>query len=78
MKLFTDHPASVGETYVEHLRAASGFGLAMVASGIACLIHGLVPPLFIRTGSRTVQRLYTQMVTTRGGRNAAAPADPAR
>jgi len=26
MKLFTEHPRSIGETYFQHLRAAFGFG----------------------------------------------------
>ena len=33
MRLFTDHPASVGENYVEHLGMASGFGFRMVLGG---------------------------------------------
>ena len=65
MNYFTEHPASVGESYVEHLKTASGFGVAMIASGLACLIHGLVPALFTRTGSETIQRLHNQMVTNR-------------
>jgi hypothetical protein len=62
---FTKHPASVGETYGEHLKMACSFGFAMIASGIACLIHGLVPAWFVRTGSQTVQRLHHQMVVNR-------------
>lgn len=65
MNYFTEHPASVGETYGEHLRAASGFGFCLIASGIACLIHGLIPALFTRTGSQTVQRLHDRMVVNR-------------
>ncbi len=69
MNCFTEHPASVGETYGEHLKAASGFGLAMIASGIACLIHGLVPALFVRTGSDTIERLHDEMVVNRRRKN---------
>ncbi len=65
MNYFTEHPASVGETYSEHLKAASGFGFAMIASGVACLIHGLVPALFARTGSNTINRLHDRMVVNR-------------
>ncbi|UZW56900.1 DUF6356 family protein [Sphingobium sp. JS3065] len=28
---------------------------------MACMIHGLVPALFTRTGSATVKRLYGEM-----------------
>ena len=58
---FAAHPRSVGESYLEHLRTAARFGSAMVAAGMACLLHALVPALFERTGSRTVKRLYAEM-----------------
>ena len=65
MNPFTEHPASVGESYAEHLKTASGFGFTMMASGFACLIHGLVPWLFARTGSAAITRLHDRMVTNR-------------
>ncbi len=34
-KLFTDHPASVDETYGEHLVMATGFGVRMILGGFA-------------------------------------------
>jgi hypothetical protein len=63
--LFTDHPASVGESYLQHLWAAAGFGSRMVVAGFACLIHGLLPFLFERTGSRAIAELNTRMVDQR-------------
>lgn len=62
---FTEHPASVGETYGEHFRVASSFGVAMLVGGAACLVHGVLPFLFTRTGSMTVARLHDRMVTNR-------------
>jgi len=70
---FTDHPASVGETYGQHLVAASGFGFAMILGGLACLVHGLLPFLFLRTGSNTIARLNERMVVSRRR----APVSPA-
>ena len=64
-KLFTEHPASVGESYGEHLAMASGFGLRMILGGCACLIHGLLPFLFVKTGSAQVATLHDRMVTNR-------------
>ena len=64
-KWFLNHPASLDESYGEHFRAASGFGAAMIVGGIACIIHGLVPRLFVVTGSGTVKRLYDLMVAKR-------------
>ncbi|MEZ5565695.1 MAG: DUF6356 family protein [Gammaproteobacteria bacterium] len=65
LRLFTDHPASIGETYLQHMGRAAGFSLKMVASGIACLIHALLPFLFVHTGSRAVTELHDRMVQNR-------------
>jgi hypothetical protein len=62
---FTEHPAAVGETYVEHLGVASGFGTRMILGGLACLAHGLLPFLFTTTGSRTITALHERMVVSR-------------
>jgi hypothetical protein len=58
LKLFTSHPHSVGETYTEHFRFATGFGLRMVVGGCAAMLHGLFPFLFETTGSRTILELH--------------------
>ena len=60
-RLFLHHPASVGESYGEHLRVAGGFGLAMLAGAAACFVHALVPALFQRTGSGTIKRLHAKL-----------------
>lgn len=64
---FTLHPRSVGETYGEHLQAAAGFGFAMIGAGFACLLHGLLPFLFVRTGSETVRRLHHCLAQRQAG-----------
>jgi hypothetical protein len=65
VKLFTEHPASLGESYGEHFAMASGFGLRMILGGFACLIHGFLPFLFVRTGSTQVSALHDVMVENR-------------
>ncbi|MGF1612254.1 MAG: DUF6356 family protein [Kiloniellales bacterium] len=70
-RLFTDHPASVGETYSEHLVMAAGFGWRLVFAGLACFAHALLPFLFERTGSRTIAELHDSMVIKRSRRPAA-------
>lgn len=65
MGLFTSHPASVGETYGEHFGSASYFGLRMIGAGILCLVHGVLPFLFVTNGSRTIIHLHERMVTNR-------------
>lgn len=51
MKLFTAHPRSIGETYLEHLLFASRFGFTMFRASLACFIHAVFPFVFERTGS---------------------------
>lgn len=70
-KFFLEHPADLGESYAEHFGAAFGFGLAMIAGGIACVVHALVPRFFQTTGSGMVARLHRQMVAERAARRAA-------
>jgi hypothetical protein len=66
IRAFTAHPASVGEGYFEHLARATGFGVRMMCAGGACLVHGILPFLFVRTGSRAITELNARMVTQRG------------
>ena len=65
LRAFTDHPASVGESYTEHLAHAACFGVRMIAAGIACLVHALLPFLFVRTGSVAITELNDRMVVNR-------------
>lgn len=61
LRLFTEHPASVGESYFEHLRFASRTGLTMLIGGGACIVHGLLPFLCTTTGSRTIRALAARL-----------------
>jgi hypothetical protein len=54
---FTAHPASVGETYGQHLRFALRFGTRMTLGGLAAATHALLPFLFITTASRVLEEL---------------------
>jgi len=75
IRAFTEHPASVGESYGEHLLRAVCFGTRMVFAGIACLVHGVLPFLFVRTGSRAIAELNDRMVVNRRIRLPAIPGD---
>ena len=55
---FTEHPASVGESYFEHMGVASSFGISMLLAGCACLVHAVLPFAFVKTGSDTITSLY--------------------
>lgn len=62
---FLEHPASVGESYWQHMGQALRFGTLLCITGLACLFHGLLPFLFKDTGSKNITRLYEMMVTHR-------------
>ena len=62
---FTKHPTEVGKTYGEHFMVATSFGAAMILGGLACLVHGVLPFLFTKTGSSTIRRLHERMVVSR-------------
>ena len=61
LKSFTSHPEAVGETYGEHMGVAWSFGFTLIGAGLACLIHGLLPFAFERTGSNAVRRLNERL-----------------
>ncbi|VVD86952.1 capsule biosynthesis protein [Pandoraea iniqua] len=77
MKIFTEHPASVGENYTQHLGSAVSFALPLLGAGLACLVHALLPFAFEKTGSKIIVRLHERMVTHRH-RHGAAPAQAAQ
>lgn len=58
---FTRHPKSVGESYGEHMGVAWSFGFTLLGAGLACLVHGVLPFAFKRTGSQTVRRLNERL-----------------
>lgn len=62
---FTNHPASVGETYLQHFRSASTFSGLMLVGGVACGIHAVIPEFFKSTASRIIKWLYDRMVAKR-------------
>jgi Family of unknown function (DUF6356) len=74
---FTEHPAAVGETYLEHLGTAWSFSGSMIRGGLACFIHGLFPFLCTSTGSAAIRRLHERMVVNRVRMPAVAAPEPA-
>ena len=77
MKLFTDHPHSVGESYGEHLKVATSFGWPLLKAGCACILHGIFPFLFAKTGSQTIVEQHNRLVAQRGRNEARENFDPA-
>ena len=57
-RLFTDHPATVGESYFGHMAYAAWFGSRLMLAAGAALVHAFLPFLFETTASRIVRELH--------------------
>lgn len=60
-KLFLDHPASVDESYVQHMRFAFGFAGTLALAAGAALVHAIIPALCKTTASTIVTRLHARL-----------------
>jgi len=63
--LFTEHPASVNETYFEHMEMSSTFSFWLFVAGFCALVHAVFPFMFEKTGSKIIDKLHSRMVTNR-------------
>ncbi|MDP9198628.1 MAG: DUF6356 family protein [Pseudomonadota bacterium] len=64
-RLFSDHPASVNESYGQHFATAMGFGLRMIWGGLVCMVHAIVPGLCCTKASEMISELHDRMITNR-------------
>jgi hypothetical protein len=76
-RAFTEHPASVGETYLEHMGMALSFALRLLLGSLACFLHAFLPFLFEKTGSGIIAGLHDRMVVNRRRHGPAAAPAPA-
>ena len=53
-----EHLNEVNETYFQHMRIAFKIGFTMLVTGVFCLIHGLIPGLFKKTGSNMIVKMH--------------------
>ena len=60
-RLFTAHPASLGDTYREHMRASLSYAVPLLGASLAAFVHALCPFLFTTTASGSVKRLHERM-----------------
>lgn len=51
------HLRAAGESYWQHFRFATTFGLLAMAAGIAAILHAFIPALCTSTASRIVRHL---------------------
>jgi len=64
-KFFTEHPASVGETYWQHLAVALSFAGGLFGAAFAALVHAFFPAWFEKTASVKITCLHDRMVCNR-------------
>lgn len=72
-RLLLAHPRTVGESYVEHAGIAGRFGATMVAGGLKCLIHAVLPSVFERSASECVAKLNGELARRRAASADAYP-----
>ncbi|MBM7066029.1 DUF6356 family protein [Actibacterium sp. 188UL27-1] len=58
---FTDHPASIGESYWQHFGFALRFSGRLFVAGGAALIHAVVPALCETTASRCIRAMHDDL-----------------
>ncbi|MEM1230764.1 MAG: DUF6356 family protein [Pseudomonadota bacterium] len=61
LRRFTDHPATVGESYLQHQRAAFGYSARLFRASLCCAVHGLFPWLHTRSGSDCIKALHGEL-----------------
>ncbi|WP_299965765.1 DUF6356 family protein [uncultured Roseobacter sp.] len=57
-RIFLDHPATVNESFFQHMRFALSFAGLLLAAGGAALVHALIPCLFEKTAGNIIRQLY--------------------
>ena len=69
---FTEHPTSLGETYLEHLASALLYTFTIGGALVVCLIHAFLPFLFENTGGDMINRLSDKITKRTKGKCACA------
>ncbi len=55
------HLKEINETYLEHMHFAQKCGWRMVLAGLACVIHSIIPGVFVSTASGTMKLLEAEI-----------------
>lgn len=61
-RLFTSHPAAVGESYGKHFLVATVYAFRLIGAGLCAFVHAVLPFLFERTASSVVKEIYGDLV----------------
>lgn len=62
---FTDHPATVGETYGQHFATAMSYSLPLLRAAFCTAVHALLPFYFEKTGSECIHHLHDRLQGSR-------------
>ncbi|MEQ6203936.1 DUF6356 family protein [Sulfitobacter sp. HNIBRBA2951] len=60
-RIFFAHPATVDETFFQHMRFAGAFSAKLFLAGGAALVHAVIPCLFEKTASTIINDLHARM-----------------
>ena len=52
-----EHLNEVNETYFQYMRIVFKIGFTMLVTWVFCLVHGLIPSLFKKTGSNQIAKM---------------------
>jgi hypothetical protein len=61
VRLFVDHPRSVGEGYFQHMGASFRVARQLIVAGSKCIVHGFVPGLCTTAGSDAIMTLHREV-----------------
>lgn len=65
-KKFTEHPATVDETYFEHMAFAAGMSARLLKAAWCCAVHAVMPWRHCSTGSTAIKEMHA--IVTEGAR----------
>lgn len=65
---FRAHLAEVGESYLQHARAAAGLAVQCLATALLLAVHAVFPWWFVRSGSERIRAMAA--IVERRGRSA--------
>ena len=65
--IFTEHPNSIDETYIQHMGTALKFSFTFLQLAVIAYIHAFLPFCFTNTGSDKVKELNELMQSRKEG-----------
>ena len=57
-----EHLKEANETYIQHLKVATGIGLTMIIGGIHALLHALCPGILRTSASDKIKDLHKRVL----------------